>query len=340
MSLAHPSVLLLLLVVPIIVWAWLRRPRPTLLIPEIGPLAETPGRRGAVSVWGDALLRGSGLALLVVALAGPRWPGPGARIVTEGTALEAVVDVSGSMAERDVSWAGAAVSRLDAAKRACRLLIEGGTGPSGEAFPGRRDDLVGLVVFGRWPTSAAPLTLDHAAVLNVLEREQPRRRPDQSQTNIGDAVAWGLHQLEAAGSRRQVMVLITDGAQNVPPPALTPSQSAALARARGVPIYVLDCGPDQARPATPDGPRRREQEASRLALTALATASGGRYFKAADSGAILSACAEVDRLEREQIRSFRYERYREAYPWVGVAALGVWLASAALNQTWWRRLPA
>lgn len=339
MIFAHPSALLLLPLLPIAIWAWLRRPLPALMTPALGTLARLPGRRGIVSRWGDALLRGIVLALLVLALAGPRWPEPGARIVTEGIALEVILDVSGSMAEKDAIWAGAPVTRLEAAKRACRLLIEGGAGPEGESLPGRPEDQVGLVTFAHWPTSAAPLTLDHAAVLNVLDRQQPQRRPDLSQTNIGDAVAWGLHRLEGASPRRRAMVLITDGAQNVPPPALTQSQSAALAAARSVPVYVLDCGPEDKSGAQTDA-GRREREDSRRALGSLASATGGRYFPASDIGALLAACADVDRLERATISSFRYEHYREAYPWLGIAALGIWFAAATLNQTGWRRVPA
>ena len=37
-----------------------------------------------------------------------------------------VLDVSGSMGERDVRWDGEQITRLDAAKRAFRLFVDGG----------------------------------------------------------------------------------------------------------------------------------------------------------------------------------------------------------------------
>src|SRR5207247_2603305 len=84
--------------------------------------------------------------------------------------------------------------------------------------------------FAARPSLPCPLTLSHSVLLRLLDAEQPRSVPTESQTNIGDAIAWGLHSLPSAAGRRQVLILLSDGEHNVPPPALKPRQAAQLER--------------------------------------------------------------------------------------------------------------
>src|SRR3954454_6505226 len=133
---AHPWLLLLLPVAPVAAWAWLRRRRPALRFGRVGLVANLPPGRSRQARRGVALLRAVGVAALVVALAGPRWPDPGTRLPAEGIAVVMVLDVSGSMAERDFLWRSEQITRLDAAKRAFRLFVQGGNA-DGTHLPGR-----------------------------------------------------------------------------------------------------------------------------------------------------------------------------------------------------------
>jgi Ca-activated chloride channel family protein len=338
---AHPLWLLLALLVPPLLWWW-QRGRPTALrFSDTTTLRGLPRGRSRAAVWGGVGLRAAALLLLIVALAGPRWPDPGSRIPTEGIALVFVVDVSGSMAERDFTWQGDPVRRLDAVKRALRLFVEGGDGPDGEHLEGRRTDLLGLVTFATVPESVCPLTLSHAVLLQLLGAEQPRTLPEEGRTNIGDALAWGLHRLKAAGSRRKVLVLLTDGEHNVYGEALKPRQAAQLAGNLGVPIYTIDAGSD----APPKGPDAADDTsvADRLnakkILQEVARMTKGHYFQAGDTKALLEVCGQIDRLERREIESFQYRRYAEAYAWFGLAAFVLLLGVQIMELTVWRRMP-
>src|SRR5262245_36618716 len=281
---AQPLWLWLALLVPPLLWWWFRRGRAALRFSDVRPLRPLPRGRSRAARWGGLLFRGAGLLLLIVALAGPRWPDPGTRIPTEGIAMVLVVDVSGSMAERDFIWGTEPVRRLDAVKRALRLFVEGGEGAEGEKLEGRRNDLLGLVTFATRPESVCPLTLSHPVLLQLLDGEQPRVLPEEGRTNIGDALAWGLYRLKAAGSRRKVLVLLTDGEHNVPEPALKPRQAAQLAGNMGIPIYAIDAGSDL--PAD-DRPGANEASAAdrlnaRKTLREVAVMTKGRYFQASD----------------------------------------------------------
>src|SRR5207248_315610 len=135
------------LAVPVVVWLWLRRRHAALRYPDTGLFAPLPvGRGRAARHWG-AGLRAAALGCAVVALAGPRFADWRTRVATEGVAIEMVLDVSGSMATPDFNWDGQPLSRLDAAKRAFQLFVQGGDGPGGGRLAGRPNDLVGLVTF-------------------------------------------------------------------------------------------------------------------------------------------------------------------------------------------------
>lgn len=348
---AQPWFLLLLPAMPLIVWLWLRQRRGALRFPHTGLFAGLPlGRSRAAQRWG-AGLRGMALVLLVVALAGPRFADWRTRIPTEGVAVEIVLDVSGSMGTRDFRWQGRPISRLEAAKLAFRLFVAGGHTPNGIHLDGRPNDLVGLVTFARWPESTCPLTLSHAVLLRMLDAEEPRSVPGESETNISDAVTLGLHRLDGVKARRKILVLISDGEHNVPKPGSewTPRQAAQVAANLHVPIYTIDAGgepgPDDdvaaPRKPTPEEVQARAQlrASGEGTLRSLAALTRGRHFQARDAEALVNVCQEIDRLERSEIESFQYRRYYEGFPWFGVAVFSVLLTLQVLERTVWQRVP-
>ncbi len=241
---ANPGFLLLALAAPLLLWVQLRGRRAALRHPAGRLLAALPAGRARLAHWGGAALRTLAFLLLAVALAGPRTPDLRTRIEAEGVAVVMLADVSGSMSTHDFDWQGQPISRLNAVKRVFRLFVAGGAGPDatpdgGDArpFQGRPTDSIGLVVFATRPQTTCPLTLSHSVLLRLLDDEQPRSIPGESETNISDAVALGLYRLKSAGPRRKVLVLLTDGEHNVPDPrsGWTPRQAAQIAASLDVP---------------------------------------------------------------------------------------------------------
>lgn len=341
LTFTQPWFCLLAPLVALLVWCWLRQRRGALRYPYLRLIEGLPLGRSRLVRWGGAGLRAAALLLLILALAGPRWPDLRTRIAAEGIAIGMLVDVSGSMAERDVDWADERLSRLEAVKRAFRLFVSGGEGPGGQRLEGRPNDLVGLVTFAARPETPCPLTLSHSVLLQMLEAEQPRSIPTESQTNIGDAVAWGLHGVQSAAARRKVLILLSDGEHNVPPPALKPRQAAQLAANLRVPIYAIATGSEARSQEAPEGdrPAGSDRAAGEKTLQAVARLTGGRYFRAHDTVTLLAVCREIDRLERQEIPSFQYRRYHEAYSWLGLAALGLVVIVHLLEMTLWQRVP-
>jgi Ca-activated chloride channel family protein len=332
--------LLLALALPCLIWWWQRQRGEALRFPATGWLGGLPSGRGAWARRGGLALRALTLLLLIVALAGPRWPDHRTRIETEGIALAMTVDVSGSMAEKDFDWQWQRIERLEAVKRAFGLFVQGGDA-DGDHFEGRPSDLIALVTFATRPESPCPLTLSHGVLLKAMEEERPRGVPD-SQTNISDAILLATQRLNAGGSRRKVMILLSDGEHNVtaPPSGMTPRQAAQVAGNLGIRVYTIDAGGDSPTIQEVGGADSVTNRVEGLrTLQEVAQITGGRCFPAHDTRSLLAVCHEIDGLERSDIASFQYRRYYEGFAWFALAALGSWLLLNVLELTVWQRIP-
>ena len=330
----YPWFLLLLALLPALVWQFLRRSRGAWQYADARLLPVLPSFRARCAWWGGLLLRVGGIALAIVALAGPRWVDESNRIPTEGISIAMVVDVSVSMGQEDFTWENTKITRLLGVKKLFRLFVAGGTGPDGVELKGRPHDLIALVTFGTHPETACPRTLDHAALLKILEAQEPRTGANEGTTNPGDAIAWALHVLQQAPTKRKVIVFLTDGESNVPD-KLKPRQAAQLAANLSIPIYAID--------ASPAEPKTKEEidEANRAKelMQAVAKMTDGSYFRAEDSRGLSQAYESIDRLERERILSYQYLRYEEGFHWFALSALACWLSLVVLESTLWRKLP-
>lgn len=339
---ANPEFLPLVPLAVLFAWWWARRRRPALRYSDTRLVAGLPRGRAGWANWGGASLRGLALLALALAAAGPRTPDLRTRLPAEGIAIVLVLDVSGSMAIPDYAASpdGPPVSRLDAARQVLRLFVAGGDAPDGTRFDSRPRDRIGLVTFAAVPEPAVPLTHNHSVLLTVLDALQPKAGIDAG-TNVGDALAEGLIRLDAAGPRRKVLILLSDGEHNVhrdgPDAPLKPRQAAQLAANLGVPVYAIDAGGEPKPDATPDQAQQRAD--GRRVLEAVAALTGGRSFAADTADELRAVYREIDALERQPAETFRYRRYHEYYPWCAVAAVGLLGAAYLLEWTWWRRVP-
>jgi len=321
---------------------WSLRRRPALRYSRFTLFEGLPAGRVRRVRWLGAVLRSLAFLLLLIACAGPRRPDEQTRLPADGIAILMTLDVSGSMAERDVAWPGGnePITRLGAAKRAFRLFIAGGMAPDGTRFEPRTSDQVGLVTFAAVPQSPCPLTLNHSVLLRILDEQKPREGLDAG-TNIGDAIAEAVLRLQEAGRRPKVLILLSDGEHNVfrdgPNATLMPRQAAQLAANLGITIHTIDTAGEPAPTATPE--EREQRRTGQEVLKAIAAMTGGKAFAATSGQDLLDAYREIDTREKQPAASFLYRRYFEYYPWFAGAAAVVLLLSHVLDRTVWRRLP-
>jgi Ca-activated chloride channel family protein len=239
----------LLLIPPLLaVLAWYERRKKTAFpFSDLTLFDGLPHGRAKWAVATPRWLRAIAIVMGVAALAGPRIPDRRTRLPAEGIAIVLAIDVSGSMSEKDFPEGsnGKMISRIEAAKLATTQFVRGEDKSPDQGQAGRPNDSMGLVAFAAWPDPVCPLTLNHSVLLAALEHLRPKSGVDAG-TNIGDAIAESLIRLEAAGNRRKVLILLTDGEHNISlnrtDPPLSPRQAAQLAHDLQIPIYTIDCG--------------------------------------------------------------------------------------------------
>ena len=304
-----------------------------------------------------------GLALVVVALARPQRGREEFRIRSEGIAIQMCIDRSGSMQAMDFQVDGRQVDRLSAVKRVFRDFVVGT-----DNLPGRPDDLIGLVSFSGYAEGKCPLTLDHGALLQVLDTvqlAQLRRKlqeqggglqmseelqlrlrealQEEQMTAIGDAVALGVDRLREVEAKSKIIILLSDGESNAG--VTTPDEAAEAAKAFGIKVYTVGIGSTGWAPV-PDVDafgrnvlRRQPVRLDEETLRALAETTGGNYFNARDTEALKQVYAEIDRLEKTLSEGRLYTEYRELYQVAMFAGLGLILLEILLVSTRFRSLP-
>ncbi len=285
-----------------------------------------------------ALLLAVATVVFAVALAGPRTGDSSSHMHREGIAIVMAVDRSGSMNARDFVAGDASVSRLDAVKNVFHEFVEGG-----DAGSGRPDDLVGLVVFGTYADGVCPLTLDHANLLAILDDVKIASEATEASTALGEGLGLAIERLRDHPAKSKVVILLTDGVNNAG--EIDPMQAAKLAADNGIKVYSIAAGTNGMAPIPVPGADGREYlrrvyvEMDEETMRQIADTTGGRYFHARDVDGLKDVYREIDRLERTEITEVRYLQYREHYPPLVMAGMGLVALAALASATFLRRLP-
>jgi Ca-activated chloride channel family protein len=222
--------------------------------------------------------------LLLLAAARPQHLGEAEPVRRSGRAMMLAVDISGSMSIEDMQLGDGAVSRF-AAVRAI----------AGDFISRRAGDEVGLILFGTRAYVMTPLTFDLATVRKQLDGAAVGLAGRE--TAIGDAIAVAVKRLSALPARARVLVLLTDGVNTTG--AIDPQQAAAIARQAGLRIYTIGIGSNRMSVTDFFGSHTVDPSADLDVdmLTQLATATGGRFFRATDSAQLAQAYTAIDKLE-------------------------------------------
>jgi Ca-activated chloride channel family protein len=365
MQLYSPWALLLLLVLPFLGMVLLRKKRtaavkfPSLMDMRRCPVSWRLRFRPAL-----AAVRLLCLALLILALSRPRKGTVLSEVSTEGVAIEAVVDRSGSMfAEMD--YEGEKLNRLEVVKRVLADFIEGDE----KGLGGRTGDLIGLITFARYADTVCPLVLSHNVLNEFLKQTEIVSIRSEDGTAIGDAIALAAARLRKAEeelARRHIqmgfnaegdaedggrwpyeikskaIILLTDGRQTTGD--AHPLEAAELARKWGIKIYTIGIGSAQAYTTmqTMFGgvirvPTRHELDEE--LLQAIAEKTGGFYSRADDAEALRDVVERIDELEKTEVTSVQYTQYAERFGWWTLPALILLGLEMLAGCTVFRKIP-
>lgn len=338
MSFGHPYVLLLLLLLPVMAWLKGRHGRqPAFLYSSVqlvkGIVGITRSRAGGMLIQ----MRWLALALLIFALAEPRFTLSETQIKASGVDIVVALDMSGSMNAEDDGFIlnGQQTTRFLLAQDVLKRFVAR-----------RTNDRLGLVIFAANAYVVVPPTLDHDFFLENLDRmavDMPGF--DNRSTAIGSALATALNRLRDLQSKSKIVILMTDGENNAG--KIPPLTAAEAAEALGVKVYTIGVGTrGQARIAVGTNPytgekiyQRQPVDVDEDTLKTIAKMTNAKYYRADSSETLNKIYDDIDRLEKTDVEVKKYTQYRELFPYAIVSGLVVLLLEVILNQTLWRRLP-
>jgi Ca-activated chloride channel homolog len=230
---------------------------------------------------------------LVLAAANPQWIGEPVSVPHTGRDLLMAVDISGSMEIPDIADQGTRIDRLTAVKKVVGDFIEH-----------RKNDRMGLVLFGSNAYLQAPLTYDTKTVNTLLQEALIGFAGDG--TAIGDAIGLSIKRLLSRPDAQRVLVLLTDG-QNTDG-ELDPKNAADIAQQNHVKIYTIGFGSDL-----------RNFSGQRLApideptMMAIAEKTGGHYFRARNINELNEVNEALNSLEPIEVAQEIYRPVKDLF---------------------------
>ena len=267
-------------------------------------------------LWLPSFVQGAGLVLIVIALARPASRERIAQ-ATSGIDIVLCVDLSSSMTANDLD---PKLNRLEVAKAAASTFISG-----------RTADRLGLVGFARYPDLLCPLTRDRQALTSLLgDAKLVAADGPEDATGIGTAVGRAAALLARNGAKSKVVILLTDGEENVAtsetPDEIGPRKAATLCKELGVRVYTIIAG---------TGSRGQGGEWRKLDPTemqALAEVTGGHCFAAASAESVAGVYARIHELEKAQTPDPR-DRFEDRFEWFVLLGLALCALARLLRTT-------
>ncbi len=231
-------------------------------------------------------LRAGVVTLLIIILARPQSVSNFRNVSTEGIDIVMALDISGSMLARDFK-----PDRLEAAKNVATEFISG-----------RPYDRIGLVVFSGESFTQCPLTTDHAVLINLLREVQSGMIEDG--TAIGMGLATAINRIKDSQSKSKVIILLTDGVNNMG--EIAPATAADIAKTYNIRVYTIGVGTMGMAPypvQTPFGTQFQNMpvEIDEPILREIASKTGGMYFRATNNATLSEIYSQIDKLEKSKI---------------------------------------
>lgn len=330
-SFASPQLLWLLLLLPVIAIVRARRgPRAAVryastdLVREVG--RTTRSRFGGLLPY----LRLPALALMIVALARPQTSLARSSVKASGVDIMLALDVSGSMASLDLTLDGKPADRLSVVKSVVAKFIDQ-----------RPNDRIGMIAFAGAPYLVSPLTLDHDWLDRNLARVELGTIEDG--TAIGSALTSAVNRLRTSDAHTKLIVLLTDGVNNAG--KVQPLLAAEAAAALGIKVYTIGVGTEgkAPMPITDEQGHRHivmtDADVDEKTLGAIATKTGGAFFRATDTESLQHVYAKIDALEKTTREVSHFEHHDDKFAWALLPGLALLAAEFGLATTLLRRIP-
>ncbi len=272
------------------------------------------------------VFRSLAIMSIVIALARPQFGNLPDKRSTEGIDIVLAIDTSGSMRARDFEVNGQRPDRLEVIKAVISQFIDA-----------RANDRIGMVVFGSEAYTQAPLTMDHDVLSQFLEQIEIGMAGDG--TAIGDGLATAVKRLKDSPAKSRVVVMLTDGANNSG--RIDPVAAANAAKALGIRVHTIGVGSEGVVPIVQDGRVFHiRADIDEKTLQEISSVTGGQYWRAVDTSALINVYTEIDKLEKVRREQNIKQQGRDVFHVFMLIAICVFLAELLWRTTKFRRVPA
>lgn len=327
MKFAYPLVLGLILVLPLFHLFWRRQNQPARVKFSL-PIPVSVRRFDLTRIL--LFLRYTAMIFAILALARPQESHRSTQRQVSGVDLMMVLDTSASMNIEDL----AEESRMTTAKRTIENFIKR-----------RNDDRIGYLVFSGEALTLVPPTLDYGLILREVQRTDTGMLKDG--TAIGDGLAVSVGRLKNSKAKSRVIILLTDGENNVG--QVDPLTAGDLASGYGIKVYTIAIG-KEGRVRMPI--RRRgmlgetvtnyqwfDNQLNPDLLKQIAKSTDGKFYRVEDRAALEEVFHDIDRLEKSEIKVNEKIQYDELFGKPLLLSLLLLGLERILARIWWRVYP-
>jgi len=246
-------------------------------------------------------LKWLGIIMLILALMSPVKDEPYELKPKEGHEIALILDASESMKTRGFDPHNPGATRFDVVKEIVKDFINK-----------RKNDNIGLVVFGEYAFIASPLTYDEHILSRIVSQLQVGIAGRY--TALYGGLAQGINLLKMSKSKSKVAILLTDGYSTEGVDKIPLDVALDMAKKEGVKVYPIGIG--------------GQGEYNRAVLLKIAKATGGVAFGASDANELKAIYQKIDKLEKSKIKNetFSYLKYYYFYPlFIGLFSLMLYI---------------
>ena len=273
------------------------------------------------------ILRMLVIVFLIVGFARPQKGLITREETTRGIDIILCLDTSTSMRALDFK----PKNRFDSAKEAAMEFVKL-----------RKNDNIGVVVFSGLAFTQCPLTTDHEALLQFLDKTEIGMTQLDG-TAIGTAIMTSIARLKEGHGKSKIIVLLTDGRNNMG--EIDPITAAKAAQSLDIKIYTIGAGAPGKALYPVEHPIFGLQyvylpeELDETTLRQIAQITEGRYFRVKNRSEMLEAYKEIDKLEKTEIKKYEFKEYNELFRYFVFLGLFLYTLEFFLSRTLLKRIP-
>ena len=322
---------LLLLLIPYLLWYFFYRKKsePTIRISDTYAYLNAPMSLRMRLINIPMFLRCLTFVFVVLIMARPQTRNSWDKRSVEGIDIMLAMDVSTSMLAEDLK-----PNRIEAAKDV-----------AAEFIASRPNDNIGLTIFAGESFTQCPMTTDHSSLLNLLQNVRTdiaARGLISDGTAVGMGLANAISRLKDSKDKSKVVILLTDGSNNMGD--ISPMTSAQIAKSLGIRVYTIGVGTNKVAPypmPVAGGVQyvNMPVEIDTKTLSDIAATTQGNFYRATNNRELKQIYHDIDKLEKTKMNVKTFSKRYEAYQPFAFLAVFSLLLEILLRSTVFRRIP-